>query len=153
MNRKLLPPLCARIKSAAFEMFEKLPYITIIITCHVVVPDLRTGHQIVRCLSSTIIMRYRSVFSFGANGRANGLQASCIDCLLSLWRSSGGSRSIGSTVGPGEGDDDAIAVTTQVIKYHVVETEVGTEREWAERERRQRELGTERAGDRDRWGR
>ena len=46
------------------------------------------------------------------------MQACCIDCLLSLWRSSGGNKSIGFTVGPGEGDGDTVAVTTQGDKVN-----------------------------------
>ena len=55
-------------------------------------------------------------FSFGVKKWANGLQAYCIDYLLSLWCSSGGNKLIGSMVGAGDGD--AVAVTTPSDKIN-----------------------------------
>ena len=76
------------------------------------------------------------------------MQASCIDCLLSLWRSSGGNKSIGFTVGPGEGDGDALAVTTQSDKIPWSGDRDGNP-DPEQRERGQREVdGTAR----DAWG-
>ena len=87
------------------------------------------------------------------------MQASRIDCLLSLWRSSGGNKSIGFTVGPGEGDGDALAVTTQSDKIpwsggrdgnpDPEQREVdGTARDaWGQREWGLRVVGTESGGD------